>query len=340
MIRQPNDKYEQEADRVAEQVIRMPESTVHRKPDPNLHFEIGALGNGWPLCKSVRNFFEPRFGYDFSRARVHTGAAAAQMARALNAKALTIGPNIVFGAGQYDPGNSECSKLLAHELTHVVQQTEMSSIQKKEKLIQRMVRPGYVSCRNYPPSHPVMQAIGTTDPVKEIEVADARAIQLLDNVIDELEGTRSSILKGAVIGWPTISDATALALRNRFQIDPDSRRVWTATGAGTVDVLIKRFRAVRKILNGGWIRYTCLGDLTDCCDPGTWACASEGEYRIELCRPWWDSSSLDEQAGTLLHEGLHIYFGFIEDVGHLGNANCYEQFAYDINNVRIEDGCP
>ncbi len=385
-ISPPNGKYEQEADRVAEQVMHMPESTVQRQPkmegeeevlqtkllasrtrsliqrqmepeeeeeliqpkptyntkytSENLHSQISALGNGQPLSTSVRDLFEPRFGYDFSRVRVHTGAAAAQMAQTLNARALTIGRNIVFRTGQYDPGNTEWRKLLAHELTHVVQQTQMSSIQKKERLLQRMVKPGFVSCRNYPPSHPVMQAIGTTDPVKEIEDANARAIELLDTVIDELEGTRNDILEGATIGWPTISDATALALSNRFRIDPDSRRVWTGKGTGTVDVLIKRFRAVRKILNGGWIYYKCLGDLTDCCDPGTWACASEGVYQIELCRPWWDSSSLDEQAGTLLHESCHIYFGFIDDVGHLGNANCYEQFVYDINDFTIEDGCP
>lgn len=78
--------------------------------------------SGQPLDESTRAFFEPRFQYDFSKVRVHTDSKAAQSARAVNALAYTVGRNVVFGAGLYTPGTSTRSRLLAHELTHVVQQ--------------------------------------------------------------------------------------------------------------------------------------------------------------------------------------------------------------------------
>jgi Domain of unknown function (DUF4157)/L,D-transpeptidase catalytic domain len=77
---------------------------------------------GQPLDTGTRTFMEPRFGHDFSQVRVHTDARAAESARAVNALAYTVGRNVGFGTGQYTPGTSEGKRLLAHELTHVVQQ--------------------------------------------------------------------------------------------------------------------------------------------------------------------------------------------------------------------------
>jgi hypothetical protein len=79
-------------------------------------------GGGQPLPQSVRAHFEPRFGHDFSGVRVHTGAQAAQVARSINAQAFTVGSDMAFAAGQYSPETSKGQRLLAHELTHVVQQ--------------------------------------------------------------------------------------------------------------------------------------------------------------------------------------------------------------------------
>lgn len=82
---------------------------------------------GQPLDSNARNFMEPRFGRDFSRVRVHTDAKAAQSSLAVNALAYTVGNNIVFGSNAYAPGSSGGLKLLAHELTHVVQQSATPS---------------------------------------------------------------------------------------------------------------------------------------------------------------------------------------------------------------------
>jgi peptidoglycan hydrolase-like protein with peptidoglycan-binding domain len=83
-------------------------------------------GEGQPLPGSMRAFMEPRFGYNFSKVRVHTGAYAAESAREINALAYTVGPDIVFATGQYAPGTASGRLLLAHELTHVIQQSKLS----------------------------------------------------------------------------------------------------------------------------------------------------------------------------------------------------------------------
>ena len=77
---------------------------------------------GQPLSPSLRTFFEPRFGQDFGAVRVHTSAGAAQSAQAVNAHAYTVGRDIVFAPGQYAPETTAGRRLLAHELTHVIQQ--------------------------------------------------------------------------------------------------------------------------------------------------------------------------------------------------------------------------
>jgi len=79
---------------------------------------------GRPLDEHTRAFFERRFGHDFSKVRVHTDTEAAESAHAVSALAYTVGPQIVFGAGLYQPNAPSGKRLLAHELTHVVQQRD------------------------------------------------------------------------------------------------------------------------------------------------------------------------------------------------------------------------
>ncbi len=82
---------------------------------------------GQPLDSATRAFMEPRFGHDFSQVRVHTDALATESARAVHALAFTVAPHLVFDAGQYAPQTSNGRRLLAHELTHVIQQRGSSS---------------------------------------------------------------------------------------------------------------------------------------------------------------------------------------------------------------------
>jgi HEAT repeat protein len=79
-------------------------------------------GGGSSLPGPSRAFFESRFGHDFSAVRIHSDSRSASLARSVNARAFTLGRDIVFGAGEYSPETGEGARLLAHELTHVVQQ--------------------------------------------------------------------------------------------------------------------------------------------------------------------------------------------------------------------------
>lgn len=96
---------------------------------------------GQPLDTQARSFFEPRFGYSFDQVRIHTDARAAESARAVNALAYTVGNNVVFGAGQYKPDSTDGRRLMAHELTHVVQQKAARILTKPSGLPGIQVQP-------------------------------------------------------------------------------------------------------------------------------------------------------------------------------------------------------
>lgn len=189
-VSHPDDPDEKEADRVADEVMRIPESvtqhfpqddaqenslqaksvTTTRAPLPQpitlqpitraavrkpalqtkakhktdssltsgINTRLHSLrGGGLPLSNSERGFFEPRFGLNLSDVRLHTNSQAAETARLLNARALTHGRDVVFGAGEYAGGTSSGRHLLAHELTHVVQQADTL----QRPVIQREVMP-------------------------------------------------------------------------------------------------------------------------------------------------------------------------------------------------------
>jgi outer membrane protein OmpA-like peptidoglycan-associated protein len=158
VVGQVNDPLEHEADRVADQVMRMPDSslsvtcapppisrkcaqceaeeedktqTLQTKPAsaasvsrdaPRIVQEV-LRKPGQPLDAKTQAFFEPRFGRDFSRVRLHTDAEAAASARALNALAYTVDSEVVFNTGRHDPATESGRHLLAHELTHVLQRS-------------------------------------------------------------------------------------------------------------------------------------------------------------------------------------------------------------------------
>jgi hypothetical protein len=141
-ISQPGDAFEREADDVADRIMRMPASPAHIETMPAesvqraacdscaQESEVGADqegairalasgGGGEPLPAQVRNFVEPRFGRSFESVRIHRDA---DKARAVNARAFTLGSHIVMDPAHYAPHTRDGMKLLAHELTHVVQQ--------------------------------------------------------------------------------------------------------------------------------------------------------------------------------------------------------------------------
>ncbi len=155
-VNTPGDVYEQEAEYVADRVMRMPQPQLQRKcacggscpacqtaqphsghehvqtkhvgsndsgttaAPPVVHEALGSAGR--PLDSSTREFMEARFGHDFSQVRIHAGPPASVAARGVAAQAFTVGEHIAFGDGQYAPAGAAGRHLLAHELTHVLQQ--------------------------------------------------------------------------------------------------------------------------------------------------------------------------------------------------------------------------
>ncbi|MFC2077581.1 DUF4157 domain-containing protein [Candidatus Bipolaricaulota bacterium] len=112
------------------------------RPAPAAEAAIRSTNGGSPLPTSTRNFFEPRFGTSFERARVHTDDQAVRAARQVSARAFTHGRDIFFGAGQYHPETESGQRLLAHELTHTIQQGEAPSPHATQALgIQRADKP-------------------------------------------------------------------------------------------------------------------------------------------------------------------------------------------------------
>lgn len=137
-INKADDTYEQEADRISTQVSATPASTAAGGAPRIQRFTGESNGQmdaayasvdqalaspGTPLAATLRQDMEQRFGYDFSHVRVHSGTDAEKSARDVNAHAYTVGHDIVFGMGRFAPGTREGLRLIAHELTHVVQQS-------------------------------------------------------------------------------------------------------------------------------------------------------------------------------------------------------------------------
>lgn len=139
-----NDPLELEADRVADQVLAAPLNSAVSGALPRIQRVSGQsngqtdavppsvdrvlASSGRPLEPVLRQDLEQRSGHNFSRVRVHSGGPAEQSAREVNARAYTVGHNIVAGGGSYAQGTHEGRRLLAHELAHVLQQTGSAGI--------------------------------------------------------------------------------------------------------------------------------------------------------------------------------------------------------------------
>jgi hypothetical protein len=176
-VNEPGDEHEQEADRVAEQVMRMPalvhappldsaapvslqskcacggtcdkcqanrkeedhdHEELHRSPADASHLDQTTAPPiveevlrtpGEPLDPETRAFMEPRFDQDFGAVRIHADSTAAQSAESVNAQAYTVGNHVAFGVSKYSPSTNSGKALLAHELTHVVQQGRTAVVQ-------------------------------------------------------------------------------------------------------------------------------------------------------------------------------------------------------------------
>jgi hypothetical protein len=315
---------------------------------------------GRPLDAPTRDWFEGRFGRDFSDVRIHTDDEAARSARAVNALAYTSGPNIVFGAGQYTTGSDRARRLLAHELTHVVQQrtttalggvnvpgdaAEREADRNADRLNSTVVlsfaaRPSTVSRQSSGGGSTTVTVTGPTGPPgctldqhRVIEPAVVEAQRWLRTAANAL---------GAYAGAPaaTDNDAARAALRRHFNtVDP-----------AIATRLQGRFDTIRTDLTG---RDPFSSECHSTDDP---FCATSAAYvpganrnMVVFC-PSFFRESTASQAGALIHEMAHALLGLrisdrafeadrlrplLSTAEALDNAESHAQLAKELGTGRV-----
>ena len=276
-----HDRFEEEADHVAERVMRMPDPNLRRACScggscpkcrtkqadrghrsvltkrfqaidggqmaaPSIVHEV-LRSPGQPLDAATRAFMEPRFGHDFGAVRVHSDVAAEQSTREINAHAYATGHDIVFGAGRFAPGTHEGRRLIAHELMHVVQQSDRIGN------CRRNVRrgPSSISDRSHGPetnSGTLLQrdlALEPTNPNPQEVNLTAGEIRDAINFNRRRYDAANTRLIQDVVGAPQtgIFDEETIRLIARYQDDFGLTPVDGKVGAHTFDQLTTELQA-------------------------------------------------------------------------------------------------
>ena len=320
-INEPGDQYEQEADRVADQVLATPVSAAVSTAPPRIQRFSGQdsgqmaavpasvdqvlASPGRPLDPALQQDMERRFGHDFDRVRVHSDMAAAQSARDLNAKAYTVGRHIMFGAGQFAPGLHNGRRLIAHELSHVLQQSGATT-----GLLQRA-------------------------PEKEKDTGAKPSAKFIDCK------DRMAVIEGAIKEAETLAARAVNALEREYPLtyeDAAMRANFGSLASDQKSTIIERYKHVMTTLTGK--TYTCAKD-----DKKT----NEGNNVVDICGqaacpgsnitlfPIFGKETCP--AGpVMLHEALHNA-GACDDINKgnryppansENNAYSYEYFALDV----------
>lgn len=382
-INKPGDTYEREADRVADEIMSKrdandapqffaPVSTsgvvqrkcpsceeekmINRKDasegsanvTPTVHSALSSTGQ--PLDHHTKDFMESRFGQDFSDVRIHNDSTANHSAADINAMAYTNRNNVVFGAGQFSPDTNHGKQLLAHELTHVLQQRQGSS-----NSIQRSVASSS-SCPK------------TSDPKRPLPAA--LTFLILDNMSASSMVSFSMMMLRMDL-WKTsgpLSGPGFDAYRNRFgepiskrgkftnRFDKSEHPSLKAAQISEMEFLIRRLENVRTAL-GKDISFHCLSTagkkVGKCtfrkCKDDHVLKSCRGTSAIAICPPYWDLDPSQRGIG-IIHEMFHIIYGFddFDDEKKViplskrpKEPECYSSMVADINNkTPFDPSCP
>jgi hypothetical protein len=349
-VSDPADAAEREAERVATAVLQQDDpaavdadgTPVRRRAtatdgaavDQETASQIrDATSGGAPLPRSLRSDFEPRFGRDFSDVRVHTGGEADRAARSIDAAAFTLGSDVVFARGNYQPESESGRAVLAHELTHVVQQNAAVGRAVDATAVHRAVSAEDVSCADYDPGHPTLEAIDTDDPLAEIQTAEQRAVTQLETAIGRLSRHKAQVEQDPAT-VDDVPDFITASLAGNLGNDPTDASTWTQPGPHSVPTVLTRLRQVKRLFEGGHYKYTCVGDPQDC-EAKDWRAYTDYDRsgpiaRVYLCRAWWADESVFEQAQTLVHEFFHYAYGDMMRHKHDVDAGSYEELVEDL----------
>jgi|GEM_PF-6607186 len=320
--------------------------------DHTLESYVGNLyRGGQSLPSEVRNFYEPRFGYDFSNVKVHTDSVAAKSAQSINAVAYTSGNNIVFNIGQYSPATHGGKHLLAHELTHVVQQSSFNesvnrSVDRgKTPEIQRRVRRTMVTgCADH-----------SENAFSDLNAAEQSAFTLLQKGIKRIELALAQYAEAVHENLiPSENDLKKFEealkvgkhFRTAFGLAIDKSATWDF-----LRIVRARFMGTLSYLNSVYFDYVCCENDETCSPIGAHQCketrfaitiAENDPNLIILCPLFW--SSTNSKGHTLAHEILHLWgrglikdttvevFGIERPTPRTQDANRYEKFLRLLNN--------
>ncbi len=288
-------------------------------------------GAGHAMDAGIRSFMSQRFGHNFNNVTIHTGSDAVQMSRELNAKAFTVGSDIYFNQGEYQPASDHGKHLLAHELTHVLQQGAGGQ---QPVSVQRRVFDSHVMT-----TARILNTLGLTrqQVIDTIRTADTDAITLAQGAEDALTTELANAIAGAAV-----DPATELALNEELGLS-----FLNAAHHGLIRQQIRRFRAVRELLETGFLRFLTLGignvslvgcEQGDCTDAFAFTCPAN--RLMVLCQPFWDEAG--EQASTILHEPFHVLFHMArhaENALRRADASCFESFALRIAGSPAPASC-
>jgi Domain of unknown function (DUF4157)/Lysine-specific metallo-endopeptidase len=298
-VNTPGDAYEQEADRTADQMMGLSQQSHDHEPLPIRPAGSGDRGEttappithdilrsaGEPLDPSTRAFFEPRFGHDFSRVRIHSDARAAASARSISAAAYTVGKDVVFGAARFAPHTTAGRKLLAHELTHVVQQSR--------------VTPGAPAVQRAPEVRVDPGATCSLDQHSKIEPAAYQAGDWLRTTIAAID---------AFLGGAKTKQATAAgaALTRHFHSTDPAVVAYVKTRLETI---------LRDVFSRENMRINCPPASEAICKQGElggqeWAAVvpDGNPNEIDFCRLFFERGK-EDRASTIIHEFGHAQLG-------------------------------
>ncbi|GAB1260351.1 eCIS core domain-containing protein [Aurantivibrio plasticivorans] len=390
-ISQPTDLSEQQADRVAEAVVsnrdqssaqntqinrtEMPkgpridrvcnecEEELHRKPNgvstPS-PTSAPQMGTGEPIPDNLKRYFEPRFGADFSQVRLHRDSGTADYASSINARAFTYGNHIGFANGQFGE-DTQGKKLLAHELTHVIQQNKLGSrppiSSESNQTLNRSVSSSSLcpdGVNGAPPSAEIFITLTEMLVSSSITMANLRLTFDIQALESGNRPTNSKSFNAYLLRFGLPEQLDNGKYKERFsgsQFDTEDEAILSE-----LRTIKARLTRIQRFFDRS-IRYLCtsdtantrVGSCNDSCDGAfAWVCTSGGAPRtIVLCPAFWSMSAQDRAIG-LIHEVSHLLFGFGDPSGASmttslrgRNPVCYSGFVASTSDQNPPDpDCP
>lgn len=289
---------------------------------------------GQPLDSTTRAFMEPRFGHDFSKVRVHADAKAADSARAVNALAYTVGPNVVFGAGKYAPETTAGREILAHELTHTIQQAEgrtgsgSSQMSDPNDTHEKQAEAqGARVAAGQGVTH-VSRMSGGTFLQRQADAEQAPAKTPPSPSTNDCDQAQIAMLVSHLASartWVDVAERKIADYANAFAStrheaeprDPAAAKVVRAalldnfhtTDPGYVRLIAENFADLRAELNSSFT-FECEDEG---CDDVAYVRGAFAFIRrrgnIHVCPPWFKCTDYFDRVKTLIHERAHQYPG-------------------------------